>query len=67
MSNTLQDTEPRLAKISEVTKAVPQFPACTQTLRRMVQRGDLTDYRVGRLMLVDLNEIEQMLKPRLTS
>jgi excisionase family DNA binding protein len=35
-----------------------------QTIRRRISAGDLTGYRLGpRLLRVDLNELDQLLRP----
>lgn len=50
----------RLARLAEATN---QYPVCERTIRRMISRGEITGYRMGRkILLVDLNEIDAALR-----
>ena len=53
--------ERRLARLAEATT---KYPVCERTLRRMVSRGEITGYRLGkRVLFVDLNEVDAALRP----
>lgn len=41
-----------------------EYVGCSERhLRRLIARGDLTGYRLGRLIRVDLDELDALLKP----
>lgn len=53
--------EKRLVSIADAAKHLAVNP---KTIRRQISRGDLTGYRAGpRLIRVDLNELDAMLRP----
>jgi len=64
-THTLQRTEPRLAaRLASLAEAAEHVGCSTRTLRRRVADGSLTGYRFGpRLLRVDLDELEAMLRP----
>ena len=35
-----------------------------RTLRRMIARGELTDYRVGTVIRIDPDELDEAIRPR---
>lgn len=51
----------RLASINQAA----EYAACsTKTIRRRIADGSLTGYRMGRRIIrVDLNELDQLLRP----
>ncbi|EHK84255.1 DNA binding domain-containing protein [Rhodococcus pyridinivorans AK37] len=54
-------TSRRLVSIPESAKYAG---VCTKTIRRRISDGSITGYRFGpRLIRVDLNEIDDMLRP----
>ena len=47
-----------------IQAAADRLGCTTRTVRRMISRGDLAAYRVGpRLIRVDLNEVDNVLRP----
>ena len=56
-----QIIERRLASIEQAAR----YAGCNpRTIRRRISAGDLTGYRMGpRLIRVDLNELDAMLRP----
>ena len=51
----------RTGTIAQVAQA---YGVSTKTVRRLISRGDLHAYRLGsRLIRVDLNEAESLLRP----
>jgi excisionase family DNA binding protein len=53
--------EPRYIPIEQ---ASTYLSVDKKTIRRMIARGDLTGYRAGpRLIRVDLNEVDALLRP----
>lgn len=58
---TAPPRRPRRAKLAD---AAELNGVCTKTLRRMIARGELTGYRLGkRIILVDLDELDALLRP----
>lgn len=49
--------EPREIRLGSVDQAAAMLTVNPVTIRRMVDRGDITAYRVGRLIKVDLDEL----------
>jgi excisionase family DNA binding protein len=58
---TVKSPTRRLAQL----ESAAQYADCSvKTIRRMIARGDLTGYRMGkRLIRVDLNELDEALRP----
>ncbi len=53
---------PRLARLAEAAEYGPKFSV--KTLRRRIIDGTLTGYRAGeKLLMVDLNEIDRIIRP----
>ena len=47
-----------------IAQVAQTYEVSTKTVRRLIARGDLQAYRLGdRLIRVDLNEAEALLKP----
>lgn len=47
-----------------IRQAAQHAAVCTKTIRRRIADGSLTGYRLGpRVLRVDLNEVDAMLKP----
>ena len=59
-----QSPEPARRYASQ-TAAAKYFGCSVRTLRRHIAAGDITAYRLpgGRLILVDLNEVDAALRP----
>lgn len=57
-------SSPPKRRFSTIADAA-EYGACSpKTIRRMIARGDLTGYRMGpRLVRVDLNELDALLRP----
>jgi len=43
--------------------AADYVPCSTKTIRRRIADGSLTGYRFGRKILVDLDEVDELLRP----
>lgn len=58
-------TDPRRRRLVQLGKAAEHADYSTKTLRRWIAAGDLTGYRKpgGRHILVDLDELEELLRP----
>lgn len=63
--STLHRTEPRpSARLASLSEAAEHVGCSTRTLRRRVADGSLTGYRFGpRLLRIDLDELDAMLRP----
>lgn len=61
MARTTSKIERRLVPLAQAS----EYASCsTKTLRRRIADGSLTGYRMGpRLLRVDLNELEDLLRP----
>ena len=47
-----------------ISHAAEHASVCTRTVRRWISQGDLVGYRLGkRIIRVDLNELDAMLRP----
>lgn len=61
MARSSTTTARRLASISQAAEYAAVNP---KTIRRRIASGDLTGYRMGaRLIRVDLNELDQLMRP----
>ena len=56
-------SSPRFAKVGAAADYAAVAPI---TVRRWVKRGNLTAYRAGRVLRVDLNEVDALLRPVVT-
>ena len=46
------------------TQKAAEYADCSyKTIRRLISNGQITGYRVGRVIRVDLNELDEALKP----
>ena len=60
MALTHKDKGRRYASLADASNYVD----CNErTLRRHIAAGDLRAYRLGRLVRVDLNELDQLMRP----
>jgi excisionase family DNA binding protein len=51
-------------RLATIPTAAEYAAVCTKTIRRRIADGSLTGYRLGpRVLRVDLNEVDAMLKP----
>ena len=51
-------------RLTPIAGAAEYAGVCPKTIRRRIAAGDLTGYRMGpRLIRVDLNELDAMLRP----
>lgn len=51
-------------RLESIQNAADYLGVSTKTIRRQIARGELTGYRAGpRLIRVDLNELDAMLRP----
>ncbi len=51
-------------KLASIADAADRASCAPRTIRRYIAAGDLTGYRMGpRLIRVDLNELDSLLKP----
>lgn len=58
---TLAQQQRRLASL---LAAAEYADVCERTLRRMIARGELTGYRLGKRMIrVDLDELDAVMRP----
>lgn len=58
------DNETKLPRLSSVAAAADRLGVSQDTVRRMIDRGELTGYRLGkRLIRIDLDELEASIKP----
>lgn len=48
---------------ASITDAAAYVPCSTKTIRRKIAAGELRAVRFGRKILVDLDEVDQLLKP----
>lgn len=51
---------PRRASIADAAKYVP---CSTKTIRRRIADGSVTGYRFGRKIVVDLDDLDRLLRP----
>ena len=65
MNRTAQQPLPRVRRdLASLTDAAEHARVSTRTLRRRISDGSLTGYRMGpRLIRVDLNELDAILRP----
>ena len=57
-------TKPSLRRLAAITDAAAYADVSTKTIRRRISDGSLTGYRMGpRLIRVDLNDLDAMLRP----
>ena len=64
MPTTIATPNKAIRRLESIPNAAEYVDVSTKTVRRMIARGDLTGYRVGpRLIRVDLNELDAMLRP----
>lgn len=62
MATKTQQTAPR--RLVGINNAAEYADVCSKTIRRWIAAGHVPGYRVGpRLLKVDLNEIDAMLRP----
>jgi excisionase family DNA binding protein len=55
-------------QLAPITAAADRAACSTKTIRRMIARGDLTGYRLGKRMIrVDLDELDALLRPIVTT
>jgi excisionase family DNA binding protein len=47
----------------DIPEAAEHLRVCTKTVRRFISDGKLTGYRVGRLIRVDLAEVDALAAP----
>ena len=58
------DNETKLPRPGSVAAAADRMGISQRTVRRMIDRGELTGYRLGkRLIRIDLDELEASIKP----
>lgn len=58
----MASTTPR--RLASIERAAEYAECSTKTIRRRIADGSLTGYRMGaRLIRVDLNELDSMLRP----
>jgi excisionase family DNA binding protein len=57
-----RSTPPASRRVS-IADAAAYVPCSTKTIRRRVASGELRAVRFGRKLLVDLDEIDRLLKP----
>jgi excisionase family DNA binding protein len=50
-------------RYASLAKAAAYADCNERTLRRHIASGDLTGYRLGRVIRIDLNELDAWLKP----
>lgn len=51
-------------RLASINQAAEYAGVCSRTIRRNISAGRLTGYRMGpRLIRVDLNELDSMLRP----
>jgi len=51
-------------RLESIPGAADYLGVCTKTIRRMISRGEIRAFRVGpKILRVDLNEIDAMLRP----
>ncbi len=65
MNRTAQQPSPRVRRdLASLTDAAEHAQVSTRTLRRRISDGSLTGYRMGpRLIRVDLNELDALMRP----
>ncbi len=55
---------PRPRLLAQISVAAERVGCSTKTIRRLIAQGDLTGYRLGsRMIRVDLNELDALLRP----
>lgn len=55
-------------RLVSVPEAATYASVCAKTIRRRIADGDLTGYRMGpRIIRVDLNELDRLLRPMPTT
>ncbi len=51
-------------RLASISIAATYFGVCERTIRRRISDGSLTGYRMGkRLIRVDINELDELLRP----
>ncbi|MGW5340313.1 helix-turn-helix domain-containing protein [Rhodococcus pyridinivorans] len=51
-------------RLVSIPQAAEEYGVCTKTIRRYISAGRITGYRFGpRMIRVDLDEIEAMMRP----
>ena len=50
-------------RYTSLPKAAVYADCSDKTLRRLIAEGKLTGYRLGRVIRIDLNELDEVLKP----
>jgi excisionase family DNA binding protein len=59
----LRPDAPPPRRLGGLTLAAHTLDVDVRTIRRMIQRGELHAFRVGRLLKIDLNEVDGLLMP----
>jgi excisionase family DNA binding protein len=55
-------------RLGSIPTAAEMAVCSTKTIRRLIAQGDLTGYRLGsRMIRVDLNELDEIMRPIPTS
>ncbi len=63
MSRTLKTAAP-VRRLASIPRAAEYADVCTKTIRRRIADGSLTGYRFGpRVIRVDLDEVDQLMRP----
>lgn len=58
------DNETKPPRLGSLAAAADRMGVSPDTVRRMIDRGELTGYRLGkRLIRIDLDELEASIKP----
>lgn len=52
-----------VSRRASIADAAAYVPCSTKTIRRRIADGSLTGYRFGRKIVVDLDELDRLLKP----
>ena len=64
MATSQQSTDDPARRLGSIEAAADYFACSPRTVRRLVEDGEITGYRVGkRLLRVDLNELDALLAP----
>lgn len=50
-------------RLVSIAEAAEHLHVCTKTVRRRIAEGDLTGYRVGRLVRLDAAEVRRLARP----
>ncbi|GAA1738705.1 hypothetical protein GCM10009809_37440 [Isoptericola hypogeus] len=62
-----QPTRPPTGRLVPLVEAAQEFSVCAKTIRRRIASGNITGYKVGRVIRVDLDELRRALVVQMPS